>query len=275
MYGIFTDPRRLLLLPLIVFSVSLLGAAPLKESSVHVIIYHTFLGKERVSTDFSVDELREHMERLKGQGYRFVTIAEMERGAVSGTRNVLVCIDDGNKSVYRAYREVLGPMGIKPLLAIYPNIIGRRKYALTWDELRALAADGCEIAAHGFFHLHVNDKLYAKNRPYFMDEIHKSKRVLEEKMGRPVTVFVYPSGEKSGHAMREIRAAGYRYAFTINWGTLKLPLDRNASPYELPRYMLVRGNWKNIFALMDKKSGRPGGNGLKGAKRHLVRSLQE
>ncbi len=272
MNGKCINSRRLLLLPLIAFSVSLLGAAPVKEASVSVIIYHTFLGKERVSTDFSLDELRTHMEQLKGQGYRFVTLAAMERGAVSGTRNVLVCIDDGNKSVYRAYREVLGPMGIKPLLAIYPNIIGRKKYALSWDELRALASDGCEIAAHGFFHLHVNDKLYAKNRRYFMDEIHKSKRVLEEKMGRPVTAFVYPSGEKCEHAIREIRAAGYRYAFTINWGTLKVPLERNANPFELPRYMLVRANWKSIFALMDRKSGRPGGNGAKSAKRHLVQS---
>ena len=40
---------------------------------------------------------------------------------------MLCCIDDGNRSVGRAYREVLAPMGIKPLLAIYPNIIGRRK----------------------------------------------------------------------------------------------------------------------------------------------------
>ena len=269
MYGMGTISRRFLFV-LIALSAFLIGASPAREASVHVIIYHTFLGKAHVSTDFSVDELREHMESLKERGFRFVTMADIERGLVSGPRNVLVCIDDGNRSVMRAYREVLAPMGIKPLLAIYPNIIGRRKYALGWDELRALAADGCEIAAHGFFHLHVNDKLYARNRRYFMDEIHKSKRVLEEKMGRPVTAFVYPSGEKSEHAIREIRAAGYRYAFTINWGTLKVPLERNANPYELPRYMLVRGNWKNVFALMDRKSLKPGGNGNRGAKRQLV-----
>ncbi len=269
MYGMGTITRRFLFV-LIALSAFLIGASPAREASVHVIIYHTFLGKEHVSTDFSVDELREHMESLKQRGYRFVAMADIERGVVSGSRNVLVCIDDGNKSVMRAYREVLGPLGIKPLLAIYPNIIGRRKYALTWDELRMLAADGCEIAAHGFFHLHVNDTLYAKNRRYFIDEIHKSKRVLEEKMGRPVTAFVYPSGEKCAHAIREIRAAGYRYAFTINWGTLKVPLEKNANPYELPRYMLVRANWKNVFALLDKKSGRPGGNGPRSVRRQLV-----
>ena len=261
---------RVLLLVSILLSVLLLGASPAREVSVHVIIYHTFLGKERVSTDFSVEELRGHMEGLREGGFRFVSMADIERGAVSGARNVLICIDDGNKSVMKAYREVLGPMGIKPLLAIYPNVIGRRKYALDWDELRALAADGCGIAAHGFFHLHVNGKLYARNRRYFMDEIHKSKRVLEERMGRPVNVFVYPSGEKCAHAIREIRAAGYRYAFTINWGTLKVPLEMNANPYELPRYMLVRGNWKNVFALMDRKAGRPGGKPSASSKRQLV-----
>ena len=64
--------------------------------------------------------------------------------------------------------------------------------------------------------------------------------------------------------------AGYRYAFTVNWGTLKVPLEMNANPYELPRYMLVRGNWKNVFALMDRKAGRPGGKPSASSKRQLV-----
>jgi peptidoglycan/xylan/chitin deacetylase (PgdA/CDA1 family) len=231
------------------------GALPLAAAEVHVIIYHTFLGKENVETDFTYVQLREQIDSLRKSGFRFVSYREVESGQLTGNNNVLLCIDDGNHTLYRAYREILKPANIKPLLAIYPNIIGKRKYVLTWDQLKELSLDGCDIAAHGFFHLHVNDKLLKKNPRYFHDEIYKSKKTLEEKLGRKVTAFVYPSGEKCETAIEEIQKAGYRCAFTINWGTLIVPLEKNKSIYELPRYMLVQNNWKNIFALMEKKAG--------------------
>ena len=56
-------------------------------------------------------------------------------GRITGTKNVLVTIDDGNRSVYEAFQKVFKPNGIRPLLAIYPNIIDKKKYALTWDQL--------------------------------------------------------------------------------------------------------------------------------------------
>ena len=231
-------------------------ASETRAAGAHVIIYHTFLGKERIKTDFTLEELREHVGALKRSGFRFVTYADIAAGRVSGSNNVLLCIDDGNRTVYRAYMEVLRPEGIKPLLAIYPNIIGRKHYALNWNQLRELAREGCEIAAHGFFHLHVNEKLYKKNRKYFLGEIHKSKSVLEERLGRPVSVFVYPSGEKSERAEEEIQSAGYRHAFGIKWGVLRVPLSDNKNPFDLPRYMLMRENWRNIFAKIERNAGR-------------------
>lgn len=237
---------------------------PVKEAKVHVLIYHTFLGREKIPTDFSIDQFREQMLILKKNGFTFVSYADVARGRVSGDRNIMISIDDGNQTVYRAYHDVLKPLHIRPLLAIYPNIIGKRKYALTWEQLRELAADGCDIAAHGFFHLHVNDKLYATNRRAFHDEIFKSKRVLEEKLNRKITVFAYPSGEKSEKAEQMIREAGYSYAFTINWGVLRVPLSENSNPYLLPRYMIEKQNWKSVFARLDGKSlKKVNGNGRK------------
>lgn len=248
-------PRLTLATVLCLFLFTFVSEA--RAARVHVIIYHTFLGKERIKTDFSVEELREHVGSLKKNGFRFVSYADIAEGSVSGNKNILLCIDDGNRSVYRAYTEVLRPEGIKPLLAIYPNIIGRKHYALRWKQLRGLVREGCEIAAHGFFHLHVNEKLYKKNKRYFLDEIHKSKAVLEERLGRRISVFVYPSGEKSVLAEQEIKSAGYCYAFSIKWGTLRVPLSRNVNPLDLPRYMLMRGNWGNIFAKLERNAGKP------------------
>ncbi len=257
-----------------VLAIAICAALPLEAAQVNIIIYHTFLGKERVPTDFTVDELKAQMDALQKKGFKFISLGDLYGGRITGSNNILVCIDDGNKSLYRAYKEVLKPRNIRPLLAIYPNIIGRQKYALTWEQLRELASEGCDIAAHGYFHLHVNDKLYNKNRRYFHDEIYKPKKVLEEKLGRRITVFVYPSGEKSERAEREIQAAGYSCAFTINWGTVAVPLQKNPNVYELPRYMLVKDNWKNVFARLEKKSGTNGsGKPVKYVRKYMVRGF--
>jgi hypothetical protein len=249
------------------------GLSPLQAAQVNIIIYHTFLGKERVPTDFTIDELGIHMDVLQKRGFKFVTMRDIAGGKLSGDNNIMVCIDDGNQTLYRAYREVLRPRGIRPLLAVYPNIIGRRKYALTWGQLRELADDGCEVAAHGFYHLHVNEKLYKKNKQHFHDEIHKSKKTLEEKLGKRVSVFVYPSGEKCERAEKEVRAAGYECAFTINWGTVLVPLAKNRNIFALPRFMLVKDNWKNVFARLERKSGtNGGGRPVKYVKKDFVRA---
>ena len=237
-----------------------LAAQRLSAAQVHVVIYHTFLGKNGVPTDFSIEELRHHLELLRNKGFKFIAFNDLVSGAVQGNRNVLVTIDDGNQSLYEAYRKVMRPLGIRPLLGIYPNIIGERKYALTWKQLRELSADGCEVAAHGFYHLPLNEASYRENPKYFHGEIHKSKKMLERKLGKRVVVFVYPSGERSARAEGELRKAGYLYAFTIIWGTVPVPLGKNENPYGLPRYMLARQNWKSVFARIERDSGK-GHNG--------------
>lgn len=262
--------RRFILFLVIMLFFLAANTSQIHAAQAHIIIYHTFLGKERIPTDFSLDQLREHLDFLEGRGFKFVTVNDVLTGNIKGSKNILITIDDGNKTLYRAYREVLRPRGIKPLLAIYPNIIGRQRYALTWEQLGELSRDGCDIAAHGFFHLLLNEKLYQKNKQYFHNEITKSKKVLEERLGRKITLFVYPSGEISERAEKEIRDAGYNYAFTIKWGTVQIPLSKNTNVYEIPRYMLEKENWKNIFARLEKKACK--GRDVKYVKRDMAQN---
>ncbi len=219
------------------------------ESSVSVLCYHSFLEKKKMDPfSFTIDELNSQITQLKKEGFRFVSINDVIGGRISGTRNVLVTVDDGNKSVYEAYQKVFRPNGIRPLLGIYPNIIINKKhYALTWEQLAELANGGCDIAAHGYFHLKVNKKLNDKNPAYFKKEIFLVKKVLEEKLNRKITVFVYPFGLRDDLTIKTLREAGYRYAFTINNGRIDIPLGGGDRPYELPRYMVTRTSWKYCF----------------------------
>ncbi len=227
------------------------GAASARaESAVSVLCYHSFPDKKKMDPfSFTIEELNSQIMQLKKEGFRFVSINDVISGRIAGTKNVLITIDDGNKSVYEAHKKVFKPNGIRPLLGIYPNIIINKKhYALTWEKLAELANDGCDIAAHGYFHLKINKKLHDKNPSYFKKEIYLVKKVLEEKLNRKITVFVYPFGLRDDLTIKTLRDAGYRYAFTINNGRIDIPLATGGDrSFELPRYMVTRTSWKYCF----------------------------
>lgn len=226
-------------------------AAPGKNA-VFVLVYHSFLGDKPYPSDISRAELRAELNTLKQQGFHFVSFTELLAGRPVGTRNILVTIDDGNQSVYQVHQEVFKPLGIKPLLSIYPNIIGKKDYALTWEQLAELARGGCDIAAHGFYHFPLNQKAYDKDPAAFRKEIFHSKEVLEQRLRVPVQAFVYPNGVRADITKKILKEAGYRSAFTILWGPVHVPLTLNTDPLELPRYMVYKTNWAMILSAINK-----------------------
>jgi peptidoglycan/xylan/chitin deacetylase (PgdA/CDA1 family) len=250
-------------LVLTAFACAILAAsvpAEAAQATVSVLCYHSFLDKKRMDPYcFTVEELNSQLMQLRKEGFRFVSVNDVLNGRITGAKNVLVTIDDGNRSVYDAYLKVLKPNGIRPLLAIYPNIIDKKKYALTWDQLTYLANNGCDIAAHGFFHLKINQKLLDTNPRYFRMEIFKSKEVLEEKLKRKVTIFIFPFGLRTDVAVAALKEAGYRYGFTIKRGRIDLPVASEGDrPFELPRYMVTRTTWNICFSRIMKNAGLSG-----------------
>lgn len=222
------------------------------ETLVFALCYHSFLGSARYAGDVSPAELAGQLDELSSRGFRFVTLSDIDAGRLRGTRNVLVTIDDGNASVYDAYFSVFRPRGIRPLLCIYPGVIGRKSYSLTWERLARLVQDGCEVASHGYYHLGLTSALFEEDRQAFEHEIFGSRKKLEERLGVRVRSFAYPSGVHSPQARRLLAEAGYSYAFTILWGPVRLPGDLDGSRLTLPRYMIYRGNWPVVLGAVSK-----------------------
>lgn len=219
-------------------------------NKVYVLVYHTFMGK-KIKYDISIEEFKTQLLELKSHGFSFISFDDIKYGKVSGDKNILITIDDGHRTVLDAYYKVLKPLGIKPMLGINTFIIGKKPYVLTWEEIQQLVKEGCSIASHGYFHLFVNDALYTKNYRYFKLEVFESKKVLEERLGVLIDTFVYPFGVVSDIGKQALSQAGYKYAFTIKWGSVTLPLSHNN--LELPRYM-YQNNWNAIANAIIYKS---------------------
>ncbi len=224
----------------------LMISRPLFAAQAIVLCYHTFLGKPAVYTDFSISEFNSHIKTLKNAGFTFVTWSQIAKRQITGTKNVLIVIDDGNRSTYWAYQQVLKPLKIKPMLAIYPGIIGSRRFALTWEHLLEMHKDGCELASHGYFHQYFSEK-YAQSHPKdFHNEIVLSQKILAEKSGKPITLMVYPFGVTSNAAIQLMKHSGYQYAFSLRQKPLT-PAEIQAHPYDLPRWMMTRSGASGIL----------------------------
>ncbi|MDH4198960.1 MAG: polysaccharide deacetylase family protein [Spirochaetia bacterium] len=209
------------------------------NTEITVICYHSFFGSKKYPTDFSLDELREQLNVMRIRGYKFISFDDIENGIVTGDKNILVTIDDGNKSAFRAYEEVFKPEKIKPLFAIYTYAVGHNPF-MTWDQVRTLSDDGCEIASHGHKHRPLTDNRLSVHPDHILEELLFSMKVLEKNLGKPVRVFVYPYGQSGRLTKKLVEMSGYEMAFNLSHGNVRVPMENNPDMYLLPRYMLTR-----------------------------------
>lgn len=82
---------------------------------------------------------------------------------------------------------------------------------LTADEVRALAADGCEIGAHSLTH----PELDTLRRGAIGDEVARSRRELSDLLGTPVRSFAYPHGYHDRRVRDAVVRAGYDSACAV------------------------------------------------------------
>lgn len=184
---------------------------------VVILDYHSFLGTGKSGLDYSEKELGDELDAISAMGYKFVSLEDAIAGRIEGSANVVVTIDDGNHSVYAAVKDVFEPRGIKPFLFVYPAaIMSRSRYTITADQLRELAADGCGIGAHGFYHNPVSEKALARNAKAFDVEIKRPGPALEKILGARPTIYAYPFGVYAKRAEEELAESGYAWAFAAD-----------------------------------------------------------
>jgi peptidoglycan/xylan/chitin deacetylase (PgdA/CDA1 family) len=98
----------------------------------------------------------------------------------------------------------------------------------SWEEIGHLQSSNVEIGSHG-----VDHEIHHSNQPRSVRwfELTESKTVLESRLTGPCDFFVFPNGDFSSTSGDEVRAAGYKLAFTTRPGIV----STEANPYLLPR----------------------------------------
>ena len=167
---------------------------------------------------------REHASVLADQGWRVLTIAELDHrialGRLDDEPTMALTFDDGFADTAERAAPILADYGFPATLYVTTGCVGSpcewlgpqgRRPMASWSQLRDLASSGWEIGAHSVSHPELDVLPLAAAR----QQIRDSRASLQERLGLPVDSFAYPHGYHSTAVRREVIDAGFRTACAV------------------------------------------------------------
>lgn len=220
------------------------------DFSVPILMYHSI--SEHTNPRF--DEwavppamFDAHMSYLLERGYTPMTVSDLVHARATGAamppRPVALTFDDAYRDFYDRAYPILRKHGAPATLYVPTKHVGgacawlvgegeAARPMVSWSQLAEMSANGIECGGHSHTHVQM-DTLPAVAANF---EVRQSKRLLEERLGRPVSTFAYPHGWTSALVMRLLQAAGYTSACAIK----NMRSVANENPFALAR-LHVRG----------------------------------
>jgi peptidoglycan/xylan/chitin deacetylase (PgdA/CDA1 family) len=181
--------------------------------AIPLVLHRLVQEQGRVHEDVSV---RTFERMLSYIGSDWATLDPAMR--VGEGRRWIITFDDGCASDVDLALPLLAGRGMRAVLFIVTSWIGRPSY-LTWEQVRRLHASGMQIGSHSVTH----PIMAALDPDARRDELIRSKRTLEDKIGSDVTSFAVPYGIASRDVIRDALAAGYDTCCTSRHGLAHLP----------------------------------------------------
>jgi peptidoglycan/xylan/chitin deacetylase (PgdA/CDA1 family) len=229
---------------------SLLGC-----ESTPILLYHS-VGEHFDSPRWvETDKFREQMEYLSDHGYTVLSASELDAidfdGKPRPRHPVVLTFDDGFQNFYLNAYPVLKELGfhatmflISSRLADDPSTrVTHPTAQLIWPEILEMQDNGIEFGSHSVSH----SPMRGMKRHDMEHEAVDSKRVLEERLGRQVSVYAYPNGSFNNVARDVIERAGYRSAMSVSAGLdrrydrLRVSVHFN---HDLSRFaQAIEGTW--------------------------------
>ena len=216
------------------------GAAP-AAAVPPILAYHKVDTRFELGfTQIEPRVFRRQAETLARAGYRALGFEELRArldGAVTPARGpeVVLTFDDGYAGLARHAFPVLADLGLKALVFVISDYVGRdnswdvqygwRRFAhLDWDDLARWQDKGIEVHSHGATHARLTWLPDAEA----LEELERSRQAIAARLGRAPGGIAYPFGSVDGRLRALAAQAGYVLGFAG-------PGRRGADPLALPR----------------------------------------
>ena len=221
---------------------------------VPVLMYHHVNPHKGDMVTITPEVFEGQMKYLREAGYKTLKIEELVsyiRGeSALNQKAVAVTFDDGWLDNYIYAFPILKKYGINAAIFIITDSIERAslrneenspssvpdhkeskmliekkedyRVALNWRLIREMGDSGLvEFYSHTKSHRKCND--LSENE--LLEEIEKSKKIIEEKMGRPCPYLCWPYGKYNDAALNIAANTGYKAIFTTGHGVVETGSD--------------------------------------------------
>jgi peptidoglycan/xylan/chitin deacetylase (PgdA/CDA1 family) len=242
-----TKAFRAMMLTSLLVALASYGHSPAENewsSGATILCYHIVESPRDPRMEISREVFHQQMRYLAMTGYTVVPLRDIYEYA-SGKRTslprnaVAITIDDGWRSTYTEAFPELKKRHFPFTVFIYPKIIGQTAYAMTWKQIKEMAAAGVDIESHSLSHpfltrrrnATLDEKQYAA---WLQKELVESKHILEHETGKPIEFLAYPYGDYDHFLAADVKRAGYEAALTCEYG----PVTRGMNPFRLRRVVI-------------------------------------
>jgi len=173
---------------------------------VPVLMYHALSpGESREHYVVRNDIFRRHMDLLRQEGLRGVSLDYVLNHGDEVDHCVVLSFDDGHSSNYHHALPILESYGFLATFFITTGFIESADEWMSWDEVGKLAERGMDIQAHGQSHRFL-DGLSGSE---LADELEGPVAVLEQKLGRRPYAVSFPGGRYTRNTLGVAEKAGY------------------------------------------------------------------
>lgn len=191
-----------------------------------------------------------HLTYLKKNRWDFAKISDLLKDKHLPPQTATLTFDDGYADNFENAFLPLVENGMKATWFITTDCIG--KYAqwmgppseqtkmLSADQLREMSDAGMEIGSHTCSHPDLPQLSFQQQ----LDELTRSKQLLEDLLQKPVTGFAYPFGRYNEDTLKALQAAGYQWACSTRSGWFK----KEDNPFLIRRVTVFSGDTSSVLA---------------------------
>ena len=210
------------------------------KGGIPVLNYHQINDTEKNALTVNTEQFEAQMKYLSENGYTAITPADMldawENGTQLPEKPVIITFDDGYLDNYNHAFPVLEKYQLKATIFLISDYVNTYPNYLTWSAVQDMQQSGLiDFESHTLSH---EELTKAPDLDEAKHQLVGSKQAIEWNLGKQVNFIAYPCGEYNDDIEQATKDAGYRAAFTVNYGLAEPGED----PFILDRVPIFGSN---------------------------------
>jgi biofilm PGA synthesis lipoprotein PgaB len=198
--------------------------AKVRGQYVAVLMWHDVVPSHKeVWFDTTVAELQAQFAAIRRGKFHVLAMDQLIASLTQGTplppRSLVLTFDDNNQGLYDNAFPLLKQYHYPATFFVHTNYVGvtTSKAHCDWPTLLKMQQSGL-VRVQGHSGSHPPDMRLLSDAEN-LTELGGSKALIEKHLSTPCDAFSYPEGHFDDHVAHLVAAAGYKVAFTEDWGS--------------------------------------------------------